>query len=145
MTQRHREHRDTGTARPRKSLEELNQITGQIIDTAVKIHVEWGPGLAERAYEKRLTRDLRRSGKYVERQPLVSFDHEKAHYLSAFRPDLIVDRCIIVEIKARPYNHATHTAQLMTYLKLTGCRLGLVLNFGMPRLKDGIRRVINGY
>ncbi len=145
MTQRHRDHRDKGTARPTRDLEEINEITAQIIDVAVRIHTEWGPGLSEIAYEKKLAWDLRAQGRSVVRQRRVSFVEGRVSYREAFRPDLIVDGCVVVEIKARPWNSPLFTRQLLTYLKLLDLRVGLVLNFGMPRMKDGIKRVINGY
>lgn len=122
---------------------ELNVITGRIVDAAVRIHSTLGPGLLESVYENILARDLVRSGLEVVRQKSVSFEYEGMRFENAFRPDLVIGGAIIVEVKSLPAFCAVHERQLLTYLRLLDCRVGLLLNFGTPLMKDGIRRVVN--
>lgn len=140
LTRRHR-----GTEATGETVEELNRITGQIVNAAVQIHTRFGPGLKESFYETVLARDLSRSGLYVERQKPLSFDYEGLWFQDVCRPDLIVEKSVIVEVKAAIEIAPAYLRQVMTYLKISELRLGLLLNFGAPLMKDGIKRVINGY
>lgn len=121
----------------------MNLVTGQIIDSAVRIHMSLGPGLLESVYEAILARDLARRGYFVERQKPVSFDFDGMWFENAFRADLIIERAVVVEIKSAVALTPVDEKQLLTYLRLLDYRVGLVLNFGAPLLKDGIRRIAN--
>lgn len=136
FTQRHGEHRGTGVV-------ELNVITGAVVAAGVRIHQKLGPGLLESVYEVVLARDLARLGLHVERQKAISFEFEGTKFHEAFRPDLIIDRAVIVEIKAARALDPVFDRQLLTYLKIMDLRLGLVMNFGMATMKAGIRRIAN--
>lgn len=122
---------------------ELNLITGRIVDAAVRIHSTLGPGLVESVYEKILARDLVRNGLHVERQKWQSFEFEGLLFEDAFRPDLVVQNAVVVEVKSVSSIPAAHEKQLLTYLRLLDLRVGLLLNFGAPLMKDGIRRLVN--
>jgi len=123
---------------------DLNEVTGQIVDAAVKLHKGLGPGLLELVYESILARDLERRGLYVERQKLVSFEYDGMRFNEGLRIDLLVDAQVVVEIKSTEKSSPVHAKQLLTYLRLTGLRVGLLMNFGAPTLKQGLERVING-
>lgn len=122
---------------------EINARTGLVVDSAMKIHSALGPGLLESAYEVFLVRELRRRGLSVEVQvPLpVVFDGARADL--AYRVDLLVDDAVVVELKAVAKLLPIHEAQLLSYLKLSGHRVGLLINFHVLHLKDGIRRLVN--
>jgi iron complex transport system substrate-binding protein len=124
-------------------MNELNQITGQIVNAAFRIHFKLGPGLLESAYETILARDLARLGLEVERQKAVSFDYEGLWFEDAFRVDLVVERCVVVEVKSAVALAAAHRKQLLTYLRLLDYRVGLLINFGAPFIKEGIHRIVN--
>ena len=99
--------------------------------------------MLENAYEAFLFRTLTREGFKVERQKAVSFDFEGDRYDNAFRADLIVNNRLIIEVKAQETNSLVHAKQLLTYLRLAELPLGLVINFGMPKLMGGVKRVVN--
>lgn len=122
----------------------LNEISGDIVDAAVSIHRALGPGLLESAYELVLVAELRRRGHKVESQVPVSFGYGGARIENAFRIDVLVDGQVVVELKSTERVVPVHAKQLKTYLVLSGRRLGLLLNFGMESMRDGIRRVLNG-
>lgn len=126
-------------------MEETNKISGGVVDAAYRIHKELGPGLKESVYEMVLARDLARTGYRVERQKPISFEFEGLQFENACRADLIVNDCLIVEVKSVVKFSRVYQKQLLTYLRLLDIRLGLLLNFGRPLMKDGIHRVINGY
>jgi iron complex transport system substrate-binding protein len=130
----HREHRDT-------AVDALNVITGAVIAAGVRIHRKLGPGLLESVYEVILARDLTRLGFHVERQKPITFEFEGTTFESAFRPDLIINDTVIVEIKAAHAQDPVFQRQLLTYLKITNLRLGLVMNFGMETMMAGVRRI----
>jgi len=122
---------------------EINQITEQILKCAFKVHSELGPGLLESAYEACLYYELKQSGLLVEKQkalPLVYYDLELD---AGYRIDLLVEHKVIVEIKAVEAFNDVHTAQVLTYLKLSKCKIGLLLNFNVSSLKHGIKRLVN--
>ena len=120
-----------------------NEITGQIIEVAVDIHRRLGPGLLEAVYQAILAYELGRRGLCVEVEQPVPFDWEDVHFDIGFRADLIVEHRVIVELKSVEAISAVHKKQLLTYLRLTDTRVGLLINFGMELLKDGIHRVVN--
>lgn len=124
-------------------MDSLNRITGAVVAAGVRIHRELGPGLLESVYEVVLARDLVRGGFQVERQKPISFVFEGTRFEDAFRPDLILNNCVIVEVKAARKLNPVFERQLLTYLKILNFRLGLLMNFGMTTMKEGIRRIAN--
>ncbi len=122
----------------------LNDITAQIVDAAYQIHQELGPGLLETVYEVVLAHELRKRGLRVRRQVPVAVEYDGLKFDEGFRLDLLVEEAVIVEIKSVEKNHPVHPKQLRTHLVLAKLQLGLVLNFGLERLKDGITRIANG-
>ena len=122
----------------------LDGITGEIVDSAYKLHVGLGPGLLESVYEAILARDLQRRGLRVERQRLISFDYDGLHFNDAFRVDLIVNSLVVVEIKSVERLPPVQSKQVLTYLRLLNLEVGLLINFGAPTLKDGLHRIVNG-
>jgi GxxExxY protein len=121
-----------------------NEIGTSIVDSAVRLHQDLGPGLLELVYEVILASKLHKRGLAVERQVAIAIEYEGIRFDEGFRADLIVAGKVIVEIKSVEKVHPAHKKQVLTYLKLTGMKLGYVLNFGEALLKDGITRVING-
>lgn len=124
---------------------ELNRISGAIVDCAVRVHTKLGPGLYESVCESALAYELEQRGHRVERQKPVHFQYERLTMQEVFRADLIVDGCVLVELKSIEALGQVHFKQVQTYLKLSGFKLGLLLNFGAPRMKEGIHRVVNGF
>jgi len=122
---------------------ELDDVTGAIVDGAIRIHREMGPGLRESVYERLLGSSLQQRGLRVERQRPIALSHGGISFKEGFRLDLIVDKRVIVEVKSLERLAPVHTKQLLTYLRLTNFRVGLLLNFGGARMKEGIRRVVN--
>jgi iron complex transport system substrate-binding protein len=123
----------------------IDEITGLIVDAAVKLHKRLGPGLLESVYEMILEKDLMAAGLSVERQKPISFDYEGIQFTDAFRIDLLVENLVIVELKSTEQYSPVHSKQVLTYLKLMNLPVGLLLNFGAPTMKDGMRRIVNGY
>ena len=121
-----------------------NDISKAILDAAFKVHTVLGPGLLEAAYEKALKFELERRGLFAPRQVTVPIRYEELVIDEGFIADLIVNDQVIVELKSVEQIHPVHKKQLLTYLKLTGKRLGLLLNFNTPMLRDGITRIVNG-
>jgi GxxExxY protein len=126
-----------------RTFESLDDITGVVVDAAISLHKGLGPGLLESVYEVVLTRDLQRRGLQVERQMPVSFVYDGLEFKDAFRVDLMVEAKVIVEIKSVERLASVHSKQLLTYLRLMKLPVGLLINFGMPTLKEGLRRVVN--
>lgn len=118
----------------------LNRLTAMIIGAAIEVHRYLGPGLLESAYELCLLYELERLGLRVERQKGLPLVYKEIGLEIGYRIDLLVEGLIVVEIKAVENVLPVHEAQVLTYLKLSGCPLGLLLNFNVPLLKDGIRR-----
>ncbi len=121
-----------------------NEISGQIVDAAYKIHRRIGPGLFESVYERILRYELEKRGLRVLVQHPVPVIYESIQIDEAFRADLIVQDKVIVELKSVERIAAVHPMQLLTYLRLSGLRLGLLINFNVPIIKSGITRVANG-
>jgi GxxExxY protein len=119
---------------------DLNRITEQIIGAAIEVHRVLGPGLLESAYEECLCHELRLRGVAFERQRLLPVAYKGVKFDCGYRLDLLVANAVVVEIKAIESIEPIHEAQLLTYLKLGGWKLGLLINFNVPVLKDGIRR-----
>jgi GxxExxY protein len=121
----------------------LNSITGAVVTAGVRIHQKLGPGLLESVYDAILARDLERMGYRVERQKIVNFMFEGTLFEDAFRPDLIINECVVVEIKSARAVDPVFERQLLTYLRILDLRVGLLMNFGMVTMKAGIRRIAN--
>jgi len=121
-----------------------NEIAKEIVDTAYKIHKTLGPGLLESVYESVMAYELQKRGLQVERQKPLPVVYEDVRLEEGFRADLIVAGLVIVELKSVETVAPVHKKQLLTYLRLAGKRLGLLINFGEARIKDGISRVVNG-
>lgn len=124
---------------------EDNSLSGIVIGAAIEVHRHLGPGLLESAYEECLTYELQLRGIEFIRQNSLPVTYKVVHLDCGYRLDVFFPGQLIVEIKAVDALHPIHTAQLMTYLKLSGTRLGLLLNFNTVVLKDGIKRVVCGY
>jgi GxxExxY protein len=127
---------------------EINQVTGQIVDASMKIHTRLGPGLLESAYEACLAYELRKRGLDVQVQHALPVVYEDVSLDVGYRIDLLIERCVIVELKAVELKAVErmiplYDAQLLSYLKLSGNKIGLLINFNVPRLKDGIKRMAN--
>jgi GxxExxY protein len=122
----------------------MNQISGKIIDAAFHVHKSLGPGLLESVYEVVLAHELHRRGLYVERQHPVPIEYDDIRPQIGFRADLLVENLIIVEVKSVEAIAPVHKMQLLTYLRLADKRLGLLINFNVALIKDGICRVVNG-
>ena len=120
-----------------------NQIADGIVDAAFKVHRHFGPGLLESAYEACLAHELMSMGFQVEREVALPLAYQDVKLDAGYRLDLWVARKVIIEVKAVDELHPVHMAQMLTYLKLTGNRLGLMINFHSALLKDGMRREAN--
>jgi GxxExxY protein len=121
-----------------------NEIGTLIVDCAVHLHQDLGPGLLETVYELTLAAKLRRRGLSVERQVPVPIEYEGQTFDEGFRADLIVEGKVIVELKSVEKIHPAHKKQVLTYLRLTRMKLGYLLNFGEALMKDGITRIVCG-
>jgi len=117
--------------------------TAVVIAAAMKVHSVLGPGLLESAYEICLEHELRLRGHRVRRQVPLPFTYEGARIDAGFRIDLVVEECVIVELKTVQKVLPIHEAQLLSYLRLSGHRKGLLINFFVPHLRDGIRRMVH--
>ena len=123
-------------------MEELNLLSEKILRCAFTVHNALGPGLLESAYKECLFYELKSSGLLVEKQKALPLIYKEIHLETGYRIDLIVNKQIILEIKSVEAIADIHVAQVLTYLKLSKCKLGLLLNFNVPLLKSGIRRLI---
>ncbi|MCD6137046.1 MAG: GxxExxY protein [Deltaproteobacteria bacterium] len=121
----------------------LNDISGQIIDAAMRVHTALGPGLLEGAYEACLKYELEKRGLKVKQQVGLPVIYDGVRIDLGYRLDLLVENEVIVELKAVETLSPVHEAQLLSYLKLSGKKIGLLINFNVSRLKDGIRRMVN--
>lgn len=120
----------------------LNAITDKIIGAAIEVHRALGAGLLESAYEACLAYELTLRGLKVEEQKPIPLVYKEVHLEVGYRLDLLVENAVIVEVKAVEQLAPVHEAQLLSYLKLSGKRLGLLINFNVPVLRDGIRRMV---
>lgn len=121
----------------------MNDISGAIVDAAMKVHTTLGPGLLESAYEACLTHELRKRGHTVGAQAALPVLYDGTQVDVGYRIDLLVDDAVVVELKAVDKLAPIHDAQLLTYLKLSGKKVGLLINFNVLHLKDGIKRMVN--
>ena len=120
-----------------------NEITKQIIGCAIEVHKSLGPGLLESAYLECLYYELKDSNLEVEKQKPLPLIYKEIKLDAGYRLDLLVERKVIIEIKAVEALNDIHIAQVLTYLKLSGCKLGLLMNFNVLRLTDGLKRLAN--
>jgi len=123
----------------------IDAIAAEVVDSAFKVHKELGPGLLESAYEACLEHELKKRGFAVERQKAQPVHYDGIVIDAGYRIDLLVDDLIIIELKAVVELAPIHHAQLMTYLKLSRKSLGFLINFNVPLIKNGIRRVANQF
>ncbi len=126
-------------------MSELNDLTKRIIGCAMKVHSALGPGLLESAYEACLEYELKQSGMRVERQKSLPVIYEGVSVDCGYRIDLLVAGSVIVELKAVDALAPIHEAQLLSYLKLSGNQVGLLLNFNVIHLREGIKRIVSNY
>jgi GxxExxY protein len=121
---------------------ELNELTGKIIGAAIEVHRHLGPGLLESAYETCLAYELEKLGLSFERQHALPLVYKEIRLDQGYRVDLLVERRVVVELKVVDQIAPVHEAQVLSYLRFSGCEIGLLLNFNVKLLKDGIRRFI---
>lgn len=121
-----------------------NELTGVVIEVAIDIHRRLGPGLLESVYSTILAHELRKRGLQVRREEPIPLVWDNLRFDIGFRADLIVNDQVLLELKSVQEIAAVHKKQVLTYLRITGLKLGLLINFGDEVLKDGIRRVVNG-
>jgi GxxExxY protein len=122
---------------------ELNEISGGIIACALKVHTAIGPGVLESVYQTCLLHELRKAGVTVHAQVALPVEYDGLHLDSGYRLDLLVENTVIIELKCVEALLPIHTAQLLTYLRLANKPLGLLLNFNVVHLREGIKRVLN--
>ncbi|HSJ08796.1 MAG TPA: GxxExxY protein [Longimicrobiales bacterium] len=120
----------------------INDITSGIIGAAIDVHRELGPGLLESTYEACMLHELLHRGFRVERQKKLPVIYKGVRLTCGYRLDLLVNDTVIVELKSVERLEGIHSATMLTYLKLTGCRTGLIINFNVTTLRDGIRRIV---
>ncbi|HEX8223051.1 MAG TPA: GxxExxY protein [Allosphingosinicella sp.] len=126
-------------------MKDIDRITGDVLDAAIRLHKELGPGLLESVYETLLAASLARSGYRVERQRPVDIEFDGLRFEAAFRIDLLIEGRLLVEVKSVDRLHPAHAKQLLTYLRLTRQPVGLLINFGGATLKEGFKRLVNDY
>lgn len=126
-------------------MKDIEQVSGDVIDVAIRLHRELGPGLLESVYEAILAGKLAAMGYAVARQRPIDIEFEGLRFEAAFRIDLLVDDRLLVEIKSVERLNPVHGKQLLTYLRLTRQPVGLLINFGGETLKEGLKRVVNDY
>ena len=120
-----------------------NELSHKIIGSAMKVHTELGPGLLENAYEECLKYELEQTGIKIEKQKTLPLVYHAVKLDAGYRIDLLVENKVVVEITAVEALNDVHLAQVLTYLKLSKCKLGLLINFNVRSLKSGIKRVVN--
>lgn len=121
-----------------------NELSKIVFDCALKVHRNLGPGLLESAYEECLFYELKKQGFRVEKQKPLPLIYEDVKLEIGYRVDILVENKLIVEVKSVEALNDVHLAQVLTYLKLSDCKLGLLINFNVTLIKNGIKRVING-
>ena len=123
----------------------MDELTSRILAAAIAIHRKLGPGLLESAYEACLAYELQKSGLEVERQKAVPLVYEEVKLDCGFRADLVIERKVVVELKCKEALHPVDQAQLLSHLRLLNLPVGLLINFHVTLLKDGVRRLVNNY
>jgi len=124
---------------------EDNRLTEQIIGCAIKVHRSLGPGLLESAYQECLLFELKKAGLFVEKEKPLPLVYEEVKLDCGYRIDLLVEKQVVIEIKSVEALNDVHTAQVLTYLKLSNCKIGLLMNFNVTQLTNGIKRLYNKY
>lgn len=124
------------------AVRQVNQVSGSVVDAAMHVHSALGAGLLERAYHVALQHLLTKRGHTVRSEVVMPVTFDGLVIDVGFRADLVVDECVLVEIKAVSNLHPVHLAQMLTYLKFAPCEVGLIINFNVPHLRDGIQRVV---
>jgi GxxExxY protein len=124
---------------------DVEEVGSHIVDVAVKLHIELGPGLGESAYGKLMMRKLADRGLLVERELTVPFEFRRERFDRGMRIDMLVEKQVIVELKSTTWVSPTAYRQVLTYLRLMDLRLGFLINFGCATLKQGLRRIVNNY
>ena len=120
-----------------------NELASIVVDVCFNVHKRYGPGLLESVYEEILCYELRKGGLYVQQQQQIPIHHEELFIPQAFRADLIVERSVLIELKAVEELAKVHARTTLTYLKLSGLKLGLLINFNVELFRNGIRRIVN--
>ena len=128
-----------------KAQRDIEETASIVIDSAFQLHKNLGPGLLESVYEAVLAKILSDRGLKVERQVAVPICYQGMEFNEGFRLDFLIEKNLIVELKSVETLHPVHPKQLLTYLRLMNLHLGLLINFGAPLLKDGLKRVVNNY
>ncbi|MCF7805980.1 MAG: GxxExxY protein [Candidatus Marinimicrobia bacterium] len=123
----------------------INEITNEVIGSAIEVHKELGPGLLESAYEECLAYELKEKGLDIERQKELPIKYKQVQLDLSYRLDIVVEKNVIVELKSVESLLPIHTAQLLSYLKLSELEVGLLINFNVSQLKKGVKRVVNEY
>ncbi len=124
---------------------DIDQISGDVVDLALRVHKALGPGLLESVYETVLAGKLIDAGYKVDRQMPIDIVFEGSRFAAAFRIDLLVNDTVLVEIKSVETLNAVHSKQLLTYLRLTNQPVGLLINFGGATLREGLKRIVNDH
>ncbi len=124
-------------------MREINELTREIVDAAYGIHTTLGPGLLESVYEAVLARVLEGRGLSVQRQAPVAFEYEGIRIEEGFRVDVLVEKCVVVELKSVEKLAPVHKKQVLTYLRILDLPVGLLINFGAPTIKEGVCRIAN--
>lgn len=126
-------------------MRDIDEISGDVIDVAIRLHRDLGPGLMESVYEVLLAGRLMKMGYAVARQQPVDIDFDGMRFEGAFKIDLLIDQRLVVEIKSIERLLPVHAKQLLTYLRLTNQPVGLLINFGGATLKEGLKRLVNNH
>lgn len=122
----------------------VEEVSAVVVDSAFQLHRGLGPGLLESVYEALLARLLERRGLRVEAQKILEFDFDGLHFDQGLRVDLLVENVVVVELKSVERLSSIHAKQLLTYLRVLNLPLGLLINFGAPTFREGVKRVVNG-
>lgn len=123
----------------------IDDVTGCVINAALRVHRAVGPGLLESAYQTALRHALERDGLRVEGEVPLDLSFEGTTIPSVYRMDLVVERTVLIEVKSVAALMPLHGKQVLTYLRLSGLTVGLLINFNVPLMKDGVRRIVSGY
>lgn len=121
---------------------EVERVGKAVLDAAFKVHTALGPGLLESVYQTTIAYEVRKGGLLVETQVAIPIVYDKIKLESGLRLDMLVEKCVIVELKSVEKMNPVYEAQLMTYLRLSNVRLGFLINFNVPHLKEGIKRMV---
>ena len=121
---------------------EVEKVGKAVLDAAFKVHTALGPGLLESVYETTVAYEIRKGGLSVETQVAMPIVYDNTKLESGLRLDMLVEKCVIIELKSVEKMNPVYEAQLMTYLRLSNVRLGFLINFNVPRLKEGIKRMV---